>query len=213
MGLVFPSHILASVFISLQFSFHPHSKTNKNNPATPRISSECFCMVGSHGQVGRQPEVPRGKTAARGSVPPAEGPPHMERRGGPLLDGPGEDMQALPLQASWLVLSALLGGPRGLLRGLGKKMRGGGQMSCGHQGATRPAATCPGDGGSQPPRHSRGLGCGHRGALGSGVLPCTGGALRSWAQHHAGEPPWDEAATPCSRKTGLCWEGLQSISV
>ena len=92
---------------------------------------------------------------------------------------PGEDVRALPPQASGLVLCSLRWTPQ-LPAGLGRENEGQGQMSrertCGQQGETRPAATWP----SRGPSHQ------HWGALGSGLLPCTDGALRSQAQHCAG---------------------------
>ena len=45
-GLVSPSHILASVSMSFQFSFHPLSRTNQNNPSILKTSSSSAGMVG-----------------------------------------------------------------------------------------------------------------------------------------------------------------------
>ena len=54
---------LPQFFFSLQFSFHPLSKTNKNNPSTPHFSSENLFTVRSHDQVQCQHGQPRGKVS------------------------------------------------------------------------------------------------------------------------------------------------------
>lgn len=173
-----------------------------------------------YGQITRSGRVPARSTKGRDSGGQELG----SDCGGPAPRGgvsraaarwPGEDVRALPPQASGLVLCSLRWTPQ-LPAGLGRENEGQGQMSrertCGQQGETRPAATWP----SRGPSHQ------HRGALGSGLLPCTDGALRSQAQHCAGRhllgvrrgpqyPPL--APITCSRKTGLCWEGFQSLSL
>lgn len=79
MGLVFPSHILASVFISLQFSFHPLSKTNQNNPSIRKISLQSDGAIGSDAS----PESQGVDFGAQNWVPLAKGPPQLGKRVGP----------------------------------------------------------------------------------------------------------------------------------
>lgn len=173
----------------LSFYFAPnfhsiHSPKQTKTTPPPRASILSVSVRSDHTvRSGTSPEYRRARAAARSSVPPAEGPPHMEGRAGPPLDGQVRTCRPSHHRPQgWS--SPLPGGPCGFLQGLGEKMRGG-ERSCGQQGETRPAATRPRDGGSQPPRPSRGPGLRHRGALGSGLLPCMGGALWSQAHHCA----------------------------
>lgn len=77
MGLVFPSHILALVFIPLPFPFHPLSRTNQNNPPVPRISFPSDGMTGSDAS----PESRGLDVRAQNLVPLASGTPRPPRWG------------------------------------------------------------------------------------------------------------------------------------
>lgn len=123
MRLVFPSHILASVFISFQFLFHPLSETNQNNSSILKISLQSDGTMGSDAS----PETRGVDVRAQNLVPLARGPPQVEKRAGSRMDipnqrgmdtslpqlawGPTKELGHLATQLSlWLTCSMVIGG-------------------------------------------------------------------------------------------------------
>lgn len=153
-----------------------------------------------YGQITRSGRVPARSTKGRDSGGQELG----SDCGGPAPRGgvsraaarwPGEDVRALPPQASGLVLCSPRWTPQ-LPAGLGRENEGQGQASreraCGQQGEIRPAAACPADGAPSPaaqqrPQPSAPRGPWRRTAAVHGLGPAVSGPAS------CGEaPPWGE---------------------